>query len=111
MEFLAGIPLLAFVLLAGWQIVLAGHTWWKVGEAARIAARDGYVGTRGGSSAAGLKRARTSADALLSSSPRREVRALTGGEMRVSAELPLVAPLRLALGHGPMLSSTSRFER
>lgn len=110
-EFLAGIPLLAIVLLAGWQTVLAGHTWWQLREAARIAARESYVAQRRGDAVAGKVRGNAVAAALLKSSRSRSVQRLPDGAVRVSADLPLVAPLRAALGTGPTLSATSRFER
>ena len=43
-EFLATLPAALLVVLVGWQLVLAGHTTWLAGNAARVAARAGAVG-------------------------------------------------------------------
>jgi pilus assembly protein CpaE len=43
-EFLGTLPAALLVVLVGWQFVLAGHTTWLAGNAARVAARAGAVG-------------------------------------------------------------------
>jgi hypothetical protein len=100
------------VAFAGWQLVVAGHTWWKLQEAARIAARARYVSAQAGDQPAGLRRGREAADALLASSPSgsRQVSQAAGGAVTVSARVPLVGPFRVALGSGggPKLHATSR---
>lgn len=110
-ELLAAIPLVAVVLLAGWQLIVAGHTWWKLQEVARIAARTHYVAEQRGEAAAGLRRARRIADALLAASPAgsRRVSVLAGGDIRATARVPLVEPFRSALGagRGPRISARS----
>lgn len=111
-ELLLAVPLIVFVMFVGWQIVIAGHTWWKVAEVARLAARERYVADQRGELRAGEKRGREIADALLASSPKssRRVASSKSGTVTVSARVPLVAPLRVALGAGagPRLSSSSR---
>jgi hypothetical protein len=111
-ELLFAVPLAVFVMFLGWQIVVAGHTWWKVAEVARIAARERYVADQRGEVKAGEKRAREIADAMLATSPKasRRVVSTKSGKVTVSARVPLVAPLRAALGagRGPEVSSTSR---
>lgn len=83
-EFVGVLP---FVLLAGlvaWQLVLAGHTAWLAGNAARVAARADAVGRdaeRGARSA--LPR---------SYEPGLVVRRLPGGGVRVSVGVPLLMP-------------------
>lgn len=42
---MALLPLLAALVLAGWQGVLAGEAWWLAGGAARAAARAQLVGS------------------------------------------------------------------
>lgn len=109
-ELLLAVPLAAVVLFAGWQMIVAGHVWWKVGETARLAARARYVSEQAGDASAGLRRGRRLADALLASSPSREVVSIPGGGVRVTARVPLVGPFRTALGAsaGPRVSASSR---
>lgn len=113
-ELVLAVPLVMFVLLAGWQIVVAGHTWWKVAEVARLAARERYVADQRGENRPGVKRGRELADSLLAASPRasRRVEATRAGVVTVSARVPLVAPFRAALGAaaGPRVSSSSRMD-
>lgn len=110
-ELLAAVPLAAVVLLAGWQVVIAGHTWWKLQEAARIAARIAYVAGQRGEPSAGLARARRVAGVVLASSPPgvNRVRVYSNGDVRLTTRVPLVEPFRSALGArgGPRLSATS----
>lgn len=110
-ELLLAAPIAAIVLFAGWQMIVAGHVWWKVAETARIAARARYVATQAGDPAAGLRRGRELANALLASSPdgSRRVEAVESSGVKVSARVPLVGPFA-ALGEsrGPRVSSTSR---
>jgi len=111
-ELVLAVPLVVFVLVAGWQIVVAGHTWWKVAEVARLTARERYVANQRGEARPGLRRGRELADSLLSASPKasRRVEASSAGIVTVSARVPLVAPFRAALGvmGGPSVSSSSR---
>lgn len=111
-ELLFAVPLVVFVMFAGWQVVVAGHTWWKVAEVARLAARERYVADQRGEARPGAKRGRELADALLGSSPKasRNINASKSGVVTVSARVPLVAPFRAALGPaaGPRISSSSR---
>jgi hypothetical protein len=111
-ELLLAAPLIACVLALGWQIVVAGHTWWKIAEVARLSARERYVAGQRGDPKAALARSRQIADALLASSPAasRRVSSSSTGRVTVSAKVPLVAPLRLALGAagGPLLTASSR---
>lgn len=111
-ELLFALPLVLIVMFAGWQIVVAGHTWWKVSEVARAATRAHYVAGQRGDQRAGIRRGREMADALLASSPQasRRIRVLRSGEVVVSARVPLVAPFRAALGadSGPRVSASSR---
>lgn len=111
-ELVLAVPLIVLVMFAGWQLVVAGHTWWKVAEVARLAARERYVADQRGDVRAGERRGRKIADALLASSPRssRRVVASRAGKVTVSTRVPLVTPFRIALGAGagPRISSTSR---
>jgi hypothetical protein len=111
-ELVLAVPLIVLVMFAGWQLVVAGHTWWKVAEVARIAARERYVAEQRGNVKAGERRGREIADALLASSPKvsRRVVATSTDRVTASARVPLVTPFRIALGAeaGPLLSSSSR---
>lgn len=109
-ELLLAVPLAAVLLFAGWQLIVTGHVWWKVGEAARMTARARYVATQAGDGPAGLHRGRKIADALLASSPSRRVVATGAGSVRVTARVPLVGPFRSVLGEsgGPLISASSR---
>jgi hypothetical protein len=111
-EMFAALPLVLIVMAGGWQLVVAGHTWWKVTEAARLAARARYVAEERGDAASGVRRGKAIADSMLASSPaksRRVVKTANGG-VSVSARVPLVTPFRGALGaaRGPMIRSESR---
>jgi Flp pilus assembly protein TadG len=79
-ELVALLPVLAAVLAALWQAVLAGHAVWAATSAARAAARAHAVGTD----------ARAAARAHLPASLERglRVRTRTGGEVRVSVRIP-----------------------
>ena len=78
---------LPFILLAGalaWQLALAGHATWSVANAARVAARAEAVGQDGEAAAR-------------SALPRSLERGLKleherGGQVRVSARVPLLLP-------------------
>lgn len=111
-ELVLAVPLVVIVMFAGWQIVVAGHTWWKVAEVARLAARERYVADQRGDAKPGAKKGRELADSLLAASPRasRRVEASKSGVVTVSARVPLVAPFRAALGAtaGPRISLSSR---
>jgi pilus assembly protein CpaE len=52
-ELLGVLPALLLAVLAAWQIVLAGHTAWLAGNAARVAARAEAVGRDPGAAARG----------------------------------------------------------
>lgn len=111
-ECVVAIPLVVVVLLAGWQLVVAGQTWWKTHEVARLAARARYVAEQAGDPSRGLRRSRELTRALLSDSPARSrsVRFESGGRVAVDARVPLVEPFRSALGasRGPLVSATAR---
>lgn len=111
-ELLATLPLVVIVALAGWQLVVAGHTFWKIEEAARSAARVHYAAEQRGESAAGLRRGRAIASALLASSPARSRRLSVDNEgvVTVRARVPLVEPFRSVLGpaRGPVVRARSR---
>lgn len=111
-ELLAVIPLVAAVAMLGWQLVVAGHTFWKAREASRVAARSVYVAGERADDEAGRRRAGEVTAALLASSPKssRKVLIAENGEVTVSVRVPLVAPFRAALGdRGPRVSARSRF--
>jgi pilus assembly protein CpaE len=44
LEFLGSLPVALLAVAVAWQLVLAGHTVWMAGNAARVAARAGAVG-------------------------------------------------------------------
>jgi pilus assembly protein CpaE len=50
-ELLGVLPAVLLAALASWQIVLAGHTAWLAGNAARVAARAAVVGRDPGAAA------------------------------------------------------------
>lgn len=111
-ELVAAIPLIAIVLLCGWQVVVAGHTWWKVQEAARLAARADYVARQRGEEAAGRRRGREVVRDLLASTPEgsRRLTSRDDGAVTVTARVPLVTPFKEVLGAsgGPRVTATSR---
>ena len=79
-ELLALLPVLAALLLAVWQAVLAGQATWAASTAARAAARAHAVGAD----------PRRSARAHLPTALERGLRVTTeaGGEVRVSVRIP-----------------------
>lgn len=111
-ELLAAIPLIAVVGMFGWQLAVAGHTFWKTREAARIAARAVYVAEERGDAAAGKRKGRAVTAALLGSSPARSRRLSVSeeGVVTVSARVPLIKPFRAALGPdaGPRVHARSK---
>lgn len=113
-EVIAALPVVLVVMLAGWQLVVAGHCWWKLHEAARISAREVYVAGERGDDRAGLVRARRISGGLLASSPAssRKVSVSAAGVVTVRARVPLVEPFRGVLGEsaGPLLSAESRLQ-
>lgn len=88
-ELVALMPILAAVCLGCWQGVVAAHSWWLAGVAARAAARAEAVG------ASPLEAARRS----LPSGDRRGLAVVrgTGGRLTVRMPVPSVAG-RLRLG-------------
>ena len=79
---LAAVPLVILVGIALWQIVLAGHTLWACGNAARVAAR---------ADAVGLDAERAARSALPDGLERgMEVSTGDAGEVRVQVQVPFV---------------------
>lgn len=113
-EFLATVPVVVLVALAAWQLALAGQTWWRLTEAARVAAREVHLGQQRGDERGGLRKARQSAEAILGgSSLGGTVTSARGeSEVRVSARIPLVGPFRVAEKlRQPRLAVRSRLGR
>lgn len=106
-ELLAIVPIAAIVMFAGWQMVVAGHTWWKLHEAARIAARTQYVAAQRGDRVAGARRTRSQVNALLPHASG-GLKFSAGGNVTVSARVPLVGPFAVGALTGPRLAVTSR---
>lgn len=107
-ELLAVIPLVAVVLAGGWQIALAGHTWWAVSEAARLAAREVAVGRAHGDLDPVLAGRRAAAAVIPRASRDSLDVELVDQNVRVGAAVPLVFPFSAA-GDGPMIRATTRF--
>lgn len=109
MELLAAIPFIALIAMTAWQLVVAGHMWWRVSETTRVAAREAYVGEARGGRLLGERRARQVAHSLLGSR-KPKVTFGAGGEVRLSASVPLVQPFAAVLGssHAPRISAESR---
>ncbi len=96
-ELVALLPLIALLLALAYQALLAGQAAWAAHVAARAAARANAVGT--GATAA----ARAHLPAGLERGLR--VHATSGGDVRVSVEVPRVLPA-LSLGH---VAATAHF--
>jgi hypothetical protein len=111
-EVIAALPVVLVVMLAGWQLVVAGHCWWKLHEVARISAREVYVAGERGEQRSGLKRARKIAGGMLAASPAssRGLSVSADGVVSARARVPLVEPFRSVLGEsaGPLLAARSR---
>lgn len=109
-ELLAALPLIALVAMTAWQLVVAGHGWWKLREAARVSARELHVAAgRGDSSAAARRGAERMARAVVGPAMARSLTlSATGGRARVSARIQVV-PVYAVLGDGPDVSAEARF--
>jgi hypothetical protein len=79
-ELVALLPVIAALLLAAWQAVLAGHSVWAVTSAARAAARAHAIGADPRGSA------RAHLPAALE--PGLRVTTRSGGEVQVSVRIP-----------------------
>ena len=83
-ELVVLLPLLAALLLASWQGLMAGQAWWLAAGAARAAARADLVGAD----------ARAAARRELPAGLRRRLRVrVTDGEVVVGLPIPAVAGL------------------
>lgn len=109
-ELLAALPLIALVAMTAWQMVVAGHGWWKLREAARVSARELHVATsRGDGESAAKRAAERMARAVVGPSMARSLKvAEEDGRSRVSARIQLV-PTFAWLGDGPKFTIESRF--
>jgi hypothetical protein len=81
-ELVALLPLLAIVLAATWQLVLAGHAMWAATVAARAAARAGALGADSEAAARRRLPARLRRGLRVAAGP--------GGDVRVSVAVPAV---------------------
>lgn len=113
-ELLGALPLIVIVLLLGQQLVVSGHSVWKLHEAARIAARAEHVAEQRGAPAEGRRHAEAVLARLLASSPAasRKVSRDAEGVVRVRVRIPLVEPFRSALGpmRAPLITASSRMQ-
>lgn len=93
-ELLAALPVIALVAFSAWQLTVAGHAWWRLTEAARVAAREAHVGRQRGDERGGQRRAADLASSVIGGDRTRRTRTrfLTGGKVSVSARMPLVGP-------------------
>lgn len=109
-ELLAALPLIALVAMTAWQMVVAGHGWWKLREAARVSARELHVAAgRGDSDSTARRSAERMAKAVVGPSMAGTVKVVeTGGRSRVSGRIQLVPAFAL-LGDGPKFTIESRF--
>lgn len=110
-EFVAALPLLLVLLACGWQIVVAGHAWWSLSEAARTAARRVAVVRRESGEGVARTRAERDTAALLPAAIRggRSVIVTTDGAVEVRARVPLVQPFAAVFGDGPAISARAGF--
>lgn len=113
MEFIAALPLVLVLLLCGWQIVLAGHAWWSLTEAARTAARRVAVVRREFGEDAARARAERDVAALLPEVMRggSSLLVTSDGAVVVRARVPLVQPFAEVFGRGPAISARAGFQR
>jgi hypothetical protein len=112
-ELMVALPVVLFVLTAGWQIVLAGHAWWTLNEAARIAARTAYVAAEGDKSRLATKQVVVATDrSAIAALPRQMrtghiTRIAATGTVSVSAAIPLAAPFAAVAGRAPRITARS----
>ncbi|MGB0871596.1 MAG: hypothetical protein ACPGYP_00510 [Solirubrobacterales bacterium] len=111
-ELLAALPVIALVALSAWQLTVAGHTWWRLTEAARVAAREAHVGRQRGDERGGRRQATALATAVVGGDPARQTKARfsAGGKVSISARVPLVGPFALVGdSRSPRLTAQSGF--
>lgn len=108
---IAALPVAVVVLLCAWQMVLAGHAWWSVSEAARVAARAYAVNAEDSGVDVAREQARRAALRSLSSRLAKGgvVKADQRGRMRVTVRAPLVPPFSAVLRRGPAISARAGF--
>lgn len=108
-ELIAALPIVALLALAAWQLAVAGHDWWRLTEAARVAAREVHVGRQRGDDRAARRRADAIVRAL-SRSARLTVE--HDGTVRVVDRVGLVGPFQ-AIGaqRAPRIDVESRFAK
>jgi hypothetical protein len=109
-ELLAALPLIALVAMTAWQMVVAGHGWWKLREAARVSARELHVAAgRGERPAAARRDAQRMARAVVGPSVAPSLKLTTvAGRTRVAANLPVI-PVFAIIGDGPQVVTEARF--
>ena len=84
-ELVAMLPLLALLAAGAWQLVVAGHSAWSAGSAARAAARAGAVGLAPEAAARAALPARLEREL--------KVERTGGGGVRVEVAIPRVLGL------------------
>lgn len=106
---IATLPIIALLALAVWQLAVAGHDWWRLTEAARVAAREVHVGRQRGDDRAAIRRANEMVQAL-SKSARLSVE--KDGTVRLVDRVGLVGPFRVVgASRAPQMDVESRFAR
>lgn len=110
-ELLVALPVLALVLVAAWQTIVAGHAVWSAAEAARLGAREYAVQRPQAGEAAARRRTGEIVRKVLPRAmrARRPVGFSRAGEVSVRARVPLVFPFSTVFDGGPSFSSRARF--
>ena len=108
-ELIAALPIIALLALAAWQLAVAGHDWWRLTEAARVAAREVHVGRQRGDDRAAVKRANEMVQAVSRSA---RLTVADDGTVRLVDRVGLVGPFRVVgADRAPRMDVASRFAR
>lgn len=106
-ELIAALPIVALLALAMWQLAVAGHDWWRLTEAARVAAREVHVGRQRGDDRAARRRADAMVRALSGSA---RLTVYDDGTVRLVDRVGLIGPFRvIGARRAPRMDLKSRF--
>lgn len=106
-ELIAALPIIALLALAVWQLAIAGHSWWRLTEAARVAAREIHVGQQRGDERVAEKRAKGMVRAIS-----RTAKLTVGrdGGVELADRVPLIGPFAvIGAQRAPRIEASTRF--
>lgn len=106
-ELISALPIIALLALAVWQLAVVGHSWWRLTEAARVAAREVHVGRQRGDERASERRAREMVRAI-SRSAKLDVG--RDGDVSLVDRVSLIGPFAvIGAERAPRLKASTKF--